>query len=109
MELLYKLLDIVLGRLLSKWRARKDLSSQFEELKRGILHMRLVNNLPVELSKLRAFFIQSGLVEKAGFKEFFERWLAHPRVEEGGPVLAPGLFSDEHIAELRHELSALQL
>ena len=106
-DLLLKALDFLLGGLLEKWRQRKALSGQLEALKRHILNVSLMNNYPVELAKLRAFLLESGLVEKPQFKEFFQRWLSHPIVAEGRPVL--GLFSSEQIAELHEELACLQL
>lgn len=106
-DLLLKALDFLLGGLLEKWRQRKALSGQLEALKRHILNVSLMNNYPVELAKLRVFLLESGLVEKPQFKEFFQRWLSDPIVAEGRPVL--GLFSSEQIAELQEELACLQL
>ena len=109
MEFLYKLLDVLLSGLLQKRRSRRERSSKFEELKRNVLYLSIVNNLPVELHKLREFFIQNGLAEKKGFNEFFDRWLSQTFVEDGRAVLVPGHFSNERIAELHQELAALRL
>lgn len=108
-ELLDKLLEKLLGWSLQKWRSHRERSSKFEELKRNVFYLRIVNNLPVELHKLRVFFIQNGLVEKQGFNEFFYNWLSQTFVEEGQAVLVPGHFSNERIAELHQELAALKL
>lgn len=110
MEVLFKLLDVLLGGLLQKWRSRRERSLKLEELKRNVLYLSINNNLPVELHKLREFFIQNGLVEKQqGFKEFFGRWLSQPFIEAGHAVLVPGHFSNERIAKLHQELVALRL
>jgi len=102
-----KVLDFLLGGLLGKWRQRKALSGQLEALKRHILNVSLVNNYPIELAKLRMFLLETGLVEKPQFKVFFQRWLSHPIVADGRPVL--GLFSNEQITELHEELARLHL
>ena len=106
-ELLLKVLGFLLGGLLEKWRERKVLSGQLEALKRHILNVSLVNNYPVELAKLRAFMLESGIVEKPEFGMFFERWLADPIIAEGMPVV--GLFTNEQIDELKNELLHLKL
>ena len=106
-DLLLKALDLLVGGLLEKWRQRKALSGQLEALKRHIFNVSLMNNYPVELAKLRAFLIESGLVDKTQFKEFFQGWLSDQIVAEGRPVL--GLLSSEQIAELLEELACLQL
>lgn len=84
-------------------------TERFERLKREIMHVRLVNNLPVELHKLRALFIEAGFVTKPGFSEFYVQWLDHPFVEVGTPVLVPGFFSSARLAQLRAQLDGLHL
>ena len=106
-EVLFKIADFILGGLLEKWRQRRALRNQFEALKRHILYENLMNNYPAHLARLRQFLLESGLVEKPAFEEFFSRWLKDPIVAAGQPVL--GLFSPDQIAELKQELSCLQL
>lgn len=84
-------------------------AEQFEALKRQIMHVGTVNNLPVELSKLRAFFIDADLVTKSQFSEFYAQWLDQPFVEQGTPVLVPSFFSSERITQLKAELNDLRL
>ena len=105
-ELLLKIADFILGGLLEKWRQRNALSDQFEALKCHVLYENLMNNYPAHLANLRRFLLDSGLVQKPAFEEFFARWLADPIVAAGRPVL--GLFSSEQIVELKRELSCLQ-
>jgi hypothetical protein len=73
------------------------------------MFVQVVNNLPVELHKLRAFFIETGIVTRPGFSEFYAQWLDRPAVEVGTPVLVPGFFSSERIAQLRAQLNELHL
>ena len=82
-EILFKLLDLLLGGLLDKWREKKALGKEFEVLKRRVLYAGLVKDLPVELHKLRTFFIEKGLVERPDVMEFFSKWLTDPLVVTG--------------------------
>jgi len=106
-ELLSKLLDLALGGLLQKRRERKALIREFDALKRRILYVGLINELPVELHKLREFFLEKGLVDVPGFSEFFSNWLMDPLVVTGRSVANP--MSREAIVKLQGELDALQI
>jgi hypothetical protein len=106
-EILFKLLDLLLGGLLEKRRERKTLVQEFEALKRRVLYVGLVNDLPVELHRLRVFFIERGLVESPGVNKFFSIWLTNPVVITG--VSALNVFSKEAIEQLQEQLNALQL
>jgi len=106
-EILSKLLDLVLGGLFQKWRERKALILEFEALKRRVLYVDLINELPVELHKLREFFLEKGLVEAPRFSDFFADWLRDPLVIMGRSVANP--MTRENIVRLRDELDALQL
>lgn len=106
-ELLFKLFDLLLGGLLEKRRERKALVQEFEALKRRVLYVGLVNDLPVELHKLRIFFIEKGLMELPGVGEFFSNWLTDPLVVMG--TAAVNAFSKEAIEKLQEQLDALQL
>jgi hypothetical protein len=104
-ELLLKPLDFVLGGLLEKRRKRKALSEQFEALRRRLLYENVVNYISMHLAKLRKFLLDSGLVERPEFNAFYARWLTNPFL--GQP--AAGMFSSEEVAELKRQLSSLQL
>jgi hypothetical protein len=106
-ELLFKLFDLLLGGLLERRRERKALIQQFEALKRRVLYIGIVNDLPVELNKLRTFIIEKGLMESPGINEFFSKWLTNPMVVTGTAAL--NVFSKEALEELQGELYALQL
>jgi hypothetical protein len=97
----------------SEWSSRRHPTNphaeRFERLKREVMYVGIVNNLPVELHKLRAFFIETGLVARPGFSEFYAQWLSQPAVEVGSPVLIPGHFTSERVAQLRAQLDALRL
>jgi hypothetical protein len=103
-ELAFKVLDLILGGLLEKRRKKKALSEQLEALKRHVIHENVVNYLPVHLAKLRAFFLDNGLVDKPEFEKFFERWLTNPFLRAGRPV--GGMFSSAQIAEMKTLRSA---
>ena len=96
-----------LDDLLDSDPARRSVIEQFNALKRQVLYVSIVNELPVELNRLRAFLIEKGLVEETGVREFFAKWLANPVVIMG--IAAVNVFSNEGIEELRSELDALQL
>lgn len=106
-ELLFKLFDLLLGGLLEKQRERKAIVQEFETLKRRVLYVGLMNDLPVELHKLREFFIEKGLVESTGVREFFSNWLTKPVVVTGTPVA--NAFSKEAIEKIQEQLYALQI
>ena len=105
-ELLLKPVDLLLGWFLEGRRKKKALVEEFKGLKRRVLYVGIVNYLPVELHKLRAFFIENGLVERPGVKEFFSEWLTAPFVERGTSAVIP--FSKETIEKLCEQLDALQ-
>jgi hypothetical protein len=106
-EILFKLFDLLLGGFLEKRREKKALVQEFESLKMRVLYMGLVNDLPVELRKLRVFFIERGLVESPSVREFFSNWLTNPVVVTGTAAL--NAFSKEAIEKLQEQLDALQL
>lgn len=83
------------------WRA------QFESLRRNVIYCNPANDLPVQLNKLRLFFLETGLIERSEVNGFFTRWLSHPFISMGMPVL--NVFSLEEIVTLKKELAALQL
>lgn len=93
---------------LARQDARKQgLLEEFNVLKRRVFHFGLVNDLPMELHKLRAFLIEKGLVEQPAIHEFFDKWLKNPIVIMGEPTLT--VFTKEQIEELLQELSALRI
>lgn len=106
-EILFKLFDLLLGGLLEKRRARKALVQEFETLKRRVLYVGLINDLPVELHKLRVFFIERGLEESPRVREFFSNWLTNPVVVSGTAAL--NVFSNEAIENIQEQLDALQI
>lgn len=105
-DLLFKLFDLLLGGLLTKWRERKTLVSEFETLKRHVVYETIVNNIPIKLNHLRSFLIEKGLVERPGIREFFSKWLTNPIVVVG---VAAVIYSRDALEELRRDLSGLQL
>ena len=82
-QLFLKLVDFVLGGLLERRRKKKVLSEQFKALKRHIIHEKVENYFPVHLAKLRTFLLDSGLVDRPEFREFFDRWLTNPFLVTG--------------------------
>lgn len=106
-EILFKLFDLLLGGLLEKRRERKALVQEFETLKRRVLYVGINNDLPVELHKLRAFFIERGLVESPSVREFYSNWLIIPVVVIGTASL--NVFSKDAIEKLQKQLNALQI
>lgn len=106
-EILFKLFDLLLGGLLERWRERKVLIKEFEALKRRILYVGVVNDLPVELGRLRAFIIENELMESPDINEFFSKWLTNPMVITGTAAL--NVLSKEAIEELQGQLNALHL
>jgi len=106
-EILFKLFDLSLGGFLERRRQKKVLVHEFEALKRRILYGGIVNDLPVELNKLRTFIIEKGLMESPGINEFFSKWLTNPVVVTGTAAL--NVFSNETLGELQVELHAWQL
>lgn len=106
-EILFKLFDLLLGGLLERQRERKALVQEFEVLKSRILYVGIINDLPIELHKLRVFFIERGLVESPSVREFFSEWLTNPTVAIGAAAL--NVFSKEAIERLQEQLDALKL
>jgi hypothetical protein len=96
-----------LGCLVSKWRERKALVSEFETLKWRILYVGVTNNFPVELHRLRSFLINHGLVEHSGVQQFFARWLNAAPIVMGAPGL--NAFSREALVTLQTDLRSLRL
>lgn len=107
MEIVLKILDLVLGGLVEKWRARKKASEELKSIKRKISYIGLINDFPVELHKLRLFLIENNLVEKSGNKEFFEKWLTDPLVVSG--ISAANAIPKESIQKLLEELNEVRL
>lgn len=100
----------------AEWRKRKTpvapvnaLADELEKLKRRVKYVGFVNDIPVELHKLRDFFLAADLVSKPQFSQFFSDWLSEPIVVMGEPVLAPGLYGKEGLARLLAELEDLRL
>ena len=106
-EILFKLFDLLLGGFLERRRERKALLHEFEVLKRRVLYVGIVNDLPVELNKLRKFIIEKGLVESPDINEFFSDWLSNPTVVTGTPAL--NVFSQDAINQLMSQLDAMRL
>jgi len=106
-EILFKLFDLILGGLLEKRRERKAIVQEFEIIKRRVIYVGLNNDLPVELHKLRVFFIERGLVESPGVRVFFSNWLTNPVVVSGAVAL--NAFSKEAIESLCEQLDTLQI
>lgn len=57
-EVLFKLLDLLLGGFLERRREKKVLVQEFDALKRRILYVGIVNDLPVELNKLHVISLR---------------------------------------------------
>lgn len=106
-ELLIKLIDLLFNDIITRRRERKFTSAEFEALKREVLYEMIMNNVPAKLKQVRSFLIAKGLVEHAGFNEFYSKWLTDPIVEMGIPVA--NAYSMEKLNELRKELGGLQL
>lgn len=106
-EYLLKLADRLIGGLLQKWREQRALQREFETIRRRILYVGLLNDLPVELHALRAFLIENDLVEIPGIHEFFDRWLTDPVVVIGRPAV--GAFRESGVAEMMEQLASLKL
>lgn len=106
-ELLFKLFDLLLGGLMTKWRDRRAVVAELETLKRHVVYETLMNNVPVKLNNLRSFLIEKGLVERPGFREFYSKWLTNPIVVTGIPAV--NVCSRDALEELRGELNGLQL
>ncbi|HEY3527006.1 MAG TPA: hypothetical protein VGK47_12455, partial [Nitrososphaeraceae archaeon] len=75
--------------------------TQFEILRRNIIYCNIANDLPVQLNKLRKFFIETGLVERSEINQYYARWLNDPVLSMGIPVLR---YSLEEIVALKEEL-----
>ena len=71
-DILFKIFDLLLGGLISKYKQRAKLKDEFEGMKRRILYAGIVNDLPVLLKEFRDFIIQHNLVEKKPFELFFQ-------------------------------------
>jgi hypothetical protein len=80
---------------------------RFGILKRRVLYVGLQNNLPVELHALRTFLVESDLIQRPDFRNFFERWLTRPPVVVGWSGL--NAFTREDIESLGQELISLQV
>lgn len=106
-DFLFKLLDFLLAGVLEKRLEKKAVVSEFETLKRRVLSVSIVNDLPVELHKLRIFFIEKGFAECPGVTEFFSKWLTALPVVEGKS--APNVFSSSDIEKLKEQLYRLRL
>jgi len=106
-EILFKLFDLLLGGLFERRREKKALVQEFEALKRRIIYVGIINDLPIELHKLRVFLIERGLVESPSVREFFSEWLTNPAVVIGAATL--NVFSKEAIERLQEQLDALKL
>ena len=107
-------LQAFITRVASEWTSPQQKKAnphaeRFEQLKRQVIHVSIVNNLPVELHKLRAFFIEIGILTRPGFSEFYAEWLDQTFVEIGTPTVVPGFFSNERVALLKSQLGALRL
>lgn len=109
MEIIYKLVDLLLGGIIERRRKRKKIKDEFEALRLEVLTTTVINNYPVVLHKLRRFFINNGLVANPAFEAFFYEWLANPLVESGREALAPGMYGNAHLSRLERELRELQL
>jgi len=83
---LLKLLDMLLGGALERWRQKQALARQFNVLRRNVVYCGITNNIPVELHRLREFLVAEGLVERPQFRQFFDRWLSNPFVVMGVSV-----------------------
>jgi hypothetical protein len=106
-DLLFKLFDLLLGGLITKWREKRAIVAEFETLRRHVVYETIMNNIPVKLNHLRSFLIAKGLVERPGIREFYSKWLTNPIVVMG--VAAVNVYSREALEELRGDLSGLQL
>lgn len=102
-----KIIDLVLGGLVEKWRARKALKREFDVIRRRVLYVGLRNNLSVELHALRVFLIENGLVENSGIRDFFDTWLTDPVVISGRAVV--NVYPEHDIERLMEQLTALKI
>jgi len=76
-------------------------------LRRKILYAAITNEIPGALRDLRGFFIDKGLVDRADFHRFFDRWLSSPFVALGAPV--PNLLTPDEIRQLNEDLRGLNM
>lgn len=106
-EILFKILDLLLGGLVSKYKDREKLRSNFDVIKRKIIYAGIVNELPVLLKELRDFLIENDLAEKEGISQFFSKWLNHPLVMQGIPAV--NVYSSDEISDLKNEIDQLKL
>jgi len=106
-EILLKMLDILLGGLISKYKERAKLRSNFDTIKRKIIHAGIVNDLPVLLNEFRGFLVENDLTEKEGINQFFSKWLNHLLVMQG--VSAVDVYSSDEISSLKSEIDQLKL
>ncbi len=83
------------------------LQKDFDALRRKILYCTVTNEIPLALRDLRAFLIESGLVERPAFRKFFEDWLISPFIAMGAPV--PNLFTSEQIKQMTEHLRGLSV
>ncbi len=89
-------------------KAKRRRSDEFEVLRRKILCVATVNDLPIVLHELRRFFIEHGLYDQDRFSEFYSHWLSDPIVEQGESVVSTR-YGDERIESLHRELKELSL
>lgn len=80
---------------------------RFEVLKRKLIYDPLLNNYSVHLANIRDFILEQGLIEKAGFKEFYSKWLSHPALSAHAPIL--GIVQSSDVEQLKVELSLLNV
>jgi len=104
-SLLGALLRPLLDALAAWGRPRRERRANLDKLKREILSVGVKHLYPERLQKLRELIVANGLDSAPGFSDFYDRWLTDPVVEIGEPV--SGWHSDEKIAQMRQEISAL--
>ena len=103
-----KILDLLLGGLISKWKKKRGIKEEFEAICRQVLNTRIVNHLPVVLHELRILFIKHDLNKREDFNQFYIHWLSDYTVEQGTEVVLPSM-TKKRLETLFKELKQLKL
>lgn len=86
---------------------REEPIRDFERIKRRILYTAIVNDLPVELHRLREFLIDRGLASRPSIAPFFKTWLERTPIQLGLPAL--NVFSTGEVDSLKRDIETLEL
>jgi hypothetical protein len=106
-HLLYFLLDTLLCGAISRSRKRNRVRPEFESLRARIIRGSDIDNLPVELNRLRGFLIAQQLTKHRNIRAFYTKWLTHMNVASGVPVA--NAYSGQQAKDLKFQLSRIEL